>query len=112
MTKRKKYFIMRFSIYPLLKYNTNSLVRNSQFVSALFILKELMAKKDFVEVEGTIEEALPAATFNIKLDSGQVITAYMSGKMRQFKIKLVPGDRVKVELSPYDLKKGRISFRL
>jgi len=62
-------------------------------------------------MEGTIEEALPNAMFRVELENGHVITAHISGKMRMFYIKILPGDRVKVEMSPYDLTKGRISFR-
>jgi translation initiation factor IF-1 len=71
-----------------------------------------MSKKDFIEMEGTVEESLPSATFKVALDNGHMITAYLSGKMRQFKIKIVPGDRVKIEMSPYDLTKGRITYRM
>lgn len=71
-----------------------------------------MSKKDFIEMEGTVEEALPSATFKVQLDNGHTINAYLAGKMRKFKIKIVPGDRVKIEMSPYDLSKGRITFRL
>lgn len=68
--------------------------------------------KDFVELEGEVVEAMPATTFKVMLDNGQEILAYLSGKMRMYKIKLLPGDRVKVQLSPYDLTRGRITFRL
>lgn len=68
--------------------------------------------KDFVEVEGEIAELLPAGMFKIKLDNGQEILGHLSGKMRMFKIRLLPGDRVKMQLSPYDLTKGRITYRL
>lgn len=71
-----------------------------------------MGKKDFIELEGTVEETLPSTTFKVQLDNGHTITAYLSGKMRQFRIKIVPGDRVKVEMSPYDLTKGRITYRM
>ena len=70
-----------------------------------------MAKQDAIEVEGTITEALSNAMFRVQLESGHVITAHISGKMRMHYIKILPGDRVKVEMSPYDLTKGRISFR-
>ena len=70
-----------------------------------------MAKQDAIEVDGTITEALSNAMFRVQLESGHVITAHISGKMRQHYIKILPGDRVKVEMSPYDLTKGRISFR-
>lgn len=68
--------------------------------------------KNFVELEGEVIEAMPATTFKVLLDNGQEILAYLSGKMRMHKIKLLPGDRVKVQLSPYDLTRGRITFRL
>lgn len=70
-----------------------------------------MAKQDSIEVDGTITEALSNAMFRVTLESGHVITAHISGKMRMHYIKILPGDRVKVEMSPYDLTKGRISFR-
>ena len=70
-----------------------------------------MAKQDSIEVDGTITEALSNAMFRVQLESGHVIIAHISGKMRQHYIKILPGDRVKVEMSPYDLTKGRISFR-
>ncbi len=67
--------------------------------------------KGFLEVEGVVDELLPAASFRIKLDNGHDILAHLSGKMRMFKIRLLPGDRVKVEMTPYDLTKGRIVYR-
>ena len=70
-----------------------------------------MAKQDAIEVDGTIIEALSNAMFRVQLESGHVITAHISGKMRMHYIHILPGDRVKVEMSPYDLTKGRISFR-
>ena len=70
-----------------------------------------MAKQDAIEVDGTVTEALSNAMFRVQLESGHVIIAHVSGKMRQHYIKILPGDRVKVEMSPYDLTKGRISFR-
>ena len=70
-----------------------------------------MAKQDAIEVDGTVTEALSNAMFRVQLESGHVITAHISGKMRMHYIRILPGDRVKVEMSPYDLTKGRISFR-
>ena len=70
-----------------------------------------MAKQDAIEVDGTVTEALSNAMCRVQLESGHVIIAHISGKMRQHYIKILPGDRVKVEMSPYDLTKGRISFR-
>jgi translation initiation factor IF-1 len=68
-------------------------------------------KEDVIETEGKITELLPAGMFKVRLDSGQEIIGHLAGKLRQFKIRLTIGDRVKVEISPYDLTKGRISFR-
>jgi translation initiation factor IF-1 len=70
-----------------------------------------MAKQDAIEVDGTITEALSNAMVRVQLESGHIITAHISGKMRMHYIRILPGDRVKVEMSPYDLTKGRISFR-
>lgn len=67
--------------------------------------------KDIIEIEGEVLEALPSATFKVKLEGGSVVLAHLSGKMRMHKIKVLPGDRVLVELSPYDLTKGRITRR-
>jgi len=68
-------------------------------------------KKGFIEVIGQIEELLPSASFKVKLENGHEILAHLSGKMRMFKIRLLPGDRVRVEMTPYDLTKGRITYR-
>ncbi len=70
------------------------------------------ASKDFIEMEGVVEELLPSASFRVVLDNGHRILAHLSGKMRMFRIRLVPGDRVRVEISPYDLTKGRIVYRV
>ncbi|MCF0136352.1 MAG: translation initiation factor IF-1 [Lachnospiraceae bacterium] len=70
-----------------------------------------MSKNDVIEVEGTVVEKLPNAMFNVKLDNGVEILAHISGKLRQNYIKILPGDKVKMELSPYDLTKGRIVWR-
>ena len=70
-----------------------------------------MAKQTAIERDGTIIEALSNAMFRVELDNGPVITAHISGKMRMHYIKILPGDKVKVEMTPYDLSKGRISFR-
>ena len=70
-----------------------------------------MAKQSSIEQDGVILEALPNAMFRVELENGHILTAHISGKLRMFYIKILPGDRVKVEMSPYDLSKGRISFR-
>lgn len=72
-----------------------------------------MAKEDLIEAEGVIEEALPNAMFKVVLDNGgHKVLAHVSGKIRMNFIRILPGDKVKVELSPYDLTRGRITFRL
>ena len=70
-----------------------------------------MSKEDVIEVEGTILESLPNAMFQVKLENGHVILAHISGKIRMNFIKILPGDRVTVELTPYDLSRGRITYR-
>ena len=71
-----------------------------------------MAKEERIEFEGTVIEALPNAMFRVEIENGHRILAYVSGKMRTHFIRILPGDKVKVELSPYDLTKGRITYRL
>jgi translation initiation factor IF-1 len=70
-----------------------------------------MAKQKAIEVEGVVTEALPNAMFRVELDNGMVVLAHISGKMRMHFIRILPGDRVKLELSPYDLSRGRIVYR-
>ena len=70
-----------------------------------------MAKEDAIEVEGTVLEALPNAMFKVELENGHKILAHISGKMRMHYIKILPGDKVQVELSVYDLDRGRITYR-
>jgi translation initiation factor IF-1 len=70
-----------------------------------------MAKEDFIEFEGEVIENLPSATFRVKLENGHVVLGHISGKMRMHYIKILPGDKVRVQLTPYDLSKGRIVFR-
>ena len=70
-----------------------------------------MPKEDNIELQGTIIETLPNAMFKVELENNQVILAYVSGKMRMNFIKILPGDKVLIELSPYDLTKGRITYR-
>jgi translation initiation factor IF-1 len=73
---------------------------------------ELAVKEEKIEVEGEVVEALPSTMFRVQLESGHSVLATISGKMRKNYIRILPGDRVKVELSPYDLTRGRITFRL
>ena len=70
-----------------------------------------MSKADVIEIEGTVVEKLPNAMFRVELENGHMLIAHISGKMRMHYIKILPGDKVKVEMSPYDLTKGRITFR-
>ena len=70
-----------------------------------------MVKQKAIEQDGIVTEALSNAMFRVKLDNGHMVTAHISGKMRMFYIRLLPGDKVKLEMSPYDLTKGRITFR-
>ena len=67
--------------------------------------------KDFIVEEGVVEELLPGATFRVSMANGQMLTAHLAGKLRLHRIRILPGDRVKLEISPYDLTKGRIVYR-
>ena len=71
----------------------------------------MTSKKDFIEMKGVVEELLPNATFRVKLENGHEILAHVSGKMRMHFIRILPGDSVTVEMSPYDLNRGRIVLR-
>lgn len=70
-----------------------------------------MAKEEGIELDGVVQEALPGTLFRVELDNGHEILGHLCGKMRKFRIRILPGDRVRVVLSPYDLTKGRITFR-
>ncbi|MBS6724422.1 MAG: translation initiation factor IF-1 [Veillonella sp.] len=70
-----------------------------------------MSKEDVIEVEGTVVEALPYAMFQVELENGHVVLAHVSGKMRMNFIRILPGDKVTMELTPYDLNRGRITYR-
>ena len=71
-----------------------------------------MPKEDVIEIQGTVNETLPNAMFRVSLDNGHKILAHISGKMRMHFIRILPGDKVTVELSPYDLTRGRITYRV
>jgi len=71
-----------------------------------------MSKEELIETEGKIIEALPNAMFRVELENGHIVLAHVSGKMRMHFIRILPGDKVKLELSPYDLSRGRITFRV
>tara|TARA_R110002095_G_scaffold111670_2_gene97586 strand:- start:873 stop:1133 length:261 start_codon:yes stop_codon:yes gene_type:complete len=75
-------------------------------------LKENMAKEDQIEMEGVVKDTLPNTMFRVELENGHLITAHISGKMRKHYIRILTGDRVKVEMTPYDLSKGRITYRV
>ncbi len=70
-----------------------------------------MAKEDFIELEGVVTETLPNTTFRVELENGHIVTAHISGKMRKHYIRILTGDKVTVQLTPYDLSKGRITYR-
>ena len=70
-----------------------------------------MAKEDIIEVQGSVAETLPNAMFRVKLENGHVVLGHISGKMRMHYIRILPGDKVTVQMTPYDLTKGRITFR-
>lgn len=71
----------------------------------------IMAKEELIEMDGTVTEVLPDSFYRVELDNGHQLSAYAGGKMRKFRIRVVAGDKVKIEISPYDLSKGRISYR-
>ena len=76
-----------------------------------FAQRSMAVKEEKIEVEGEVVEALPSTMFRVQLDTGHSVLATISGKMRKHYIRILPGDKVKVELSPYDLNRGRITFR-
>jgi translation initiation factor IF-1 len=87
---------------------------NDNFQAILTVFNEgnlHMPKEDQIEMEGTVVETLPNTMFRVKLDNGHLITAHISGKIRKNYIRILTGDRVKVEITPYDLTKGRITYR-
>jgi len=73
---------------------------------------QVIDSKDFIEIEGEVLELMPATTFKVLLENGHEILAHLAGRMRMHKIRLLPGDKVRVQISPYDLSKGRIIYRL
>jgi translation initiation factor IF-1 len=72
----------------------------------------IISSKEFIEMQGEVMELLPAAAFKVRLENGHEILGHLSGKMRMNRIRLLPGDRVKLQISPYDLTRGRITYRL
>lgn len=91
------------------KYSMNR--KPLHMVRSNFQREEFMAKEEKITLEAEVTEALPDAMFRVKLQNGHEILAYVSGKMRKFFIRILPGDRVTIEMSPYDMTKGRITFR-
>jgi translation initiation factor IF-1 len=83
-----------------------------EYSAILIERKDCMAKRDAIEVEGVVTEALPNAMFRVALEGGRTVLAHLSGKVRLNFVRIVEGDRVRVELSPYDLTKGRITWRV
>ena len=77
----------------------------------LIILNEYMSKSDYIELEGVVKEKLPNTTFKVELENGHSVLAHISGKIRKHYIRILPGDKVTVEMTPYDFTKGRITFR-
>lgn len=94
-------------------YNTIVTMQNGINVhyKKLFKGGSILAKEDVIEIEGVVVEALPNTNFKVELENGHQILAHISGKLRMNYIKILPGDKVKVELSPYDLNRGRITWR-
>jgi|TARA_B110000967_G_scaffold56430_1_gene57864 translation initiation factor IF-1 len=85
--------------------------RKVNMINSVTTLEALMAKEDQIEMEGTIIDTLPNTMFRVELENGHVVIAHISGKMRKHYIRILTGDKVKVELTPYDLTKGRITYR-
>lgn len=81
-------------------------------IMVFYFLQIIMAKEDQIEMEGKVIDTLPNTMFRVQLENGHIVTAHISGKMRKHYIRILTGDTVKVEMTPYDLTKGRISFRM
>ena len=95
----------------LMSQQYESLLQEGQFQGRGRIADALMAKEDTIQMQGEVVEMLPNATFRVKLENGHVVLGHISGKMRMHYIKILPGDKVTVEVSPYDLSRARITFR-
>ncbi len=94
--------------YTCARLNNRETLPKSTFST---IVNALMVEKQFIEMRGSVEEPLPGGKFRIKLENDQEIIGYIAGRLRKFRIRIMPGDDVKVEISPYDLTKGRITYR-
>ena len=97
-------------MYNFIIYYT-SYIKLVRSIKTLFEEGKILAKEDVIEIEGTVIEALPNTNFKVRLDNGHEVLAHISGKLRMNYIKILPGDKVKLELSPYDLSRGRIVWR-
>jgi translation initiation factor IF-1 len=86
-------------------------MRRPGLIAAIGTEGGYVAKEDLIEMDGVVKEVLPNATFRVELDNGHEVLAHTAGKMRKFRIRVLAGDRVTVEMTPYDLTKGRITFR-
>ena len=104
----KSVIIFKIIALKAIKYATNSLI---EAFCALSKEDKNLSKEDVIEVEGTVVETLPNTNFKVELENGHQVLAHISGKLRMNYIKILPGDKVKLELSPYDLTKGRITWR-
>jgi len=89
----------------------NSAPIRAEFVANFSRYLQQMAKEEGIEMEGTVVETLPNTTFRVELENGHIVTAHISGKMRKHYIRILTGDKVTVQMTPYDLSKGRITFR-
>ena len=97
---------------PLRPAHLQENLKRWSFVTAIKAdILEKLSKDDVIEIDGTVQEALPNATFKVELDNKHVILCHIAGKMRMHYIKIMPGDKVRVELTPYSLDKGRITYR-
>lgn len=94
-------FVSKLAKLPFLAHNCGSFLQ----------VRGAMSKEDVIEMEGVVTETLPNTMFRVELENGHMITAHISGRMRKHYIRILTGDKVKVELTPYDLSKGRITFR-
>ncbi|MFQ3210585.1 MAG: translation initiation factor IF-1 [Candidatus Paceibacteria bacterium] len=97
--------------YSLFTPHCGIILRTVNSINFVITLEALMAKEDQIEMEGTIIDTLPNTMFRVELENGHVVIAHISGKMRKHYIRILTGDKVKVELTPYDLTKGRITYR-
>ena len=121
MNPIKKRFLRASALKNFLATNKNGIIRTDFLYkippkvaggkNRLIILEDQMAKEDSIEMQGTILETLPNTMFRVELENGHVVIAHISGKMRKNYIRILTGDKVTVEMTPYDLSKGRIVFR-